>query len=87
MPSDIRYAPAGQTPVEPTFDGLDTLPGPIEKATIWKKYAGAADGQSAADFGDLSAGGMQPITGPIYRYDEANAPARARSRATTTARG
>ena len=28
MPSDIRYAPAGQTPVEPTFDGLDTLPDP-----------------------------------------------------------
>ena len=26
MPSDIRYAPDGQTPVEPTFDGLDTLP-------------------------------------------------------------
>ena len=26
MPSDIRYAPAGQTPVEPTYDGLDTLP-------------------------------------------------------------
>ena len=30
-------------------------------------------GQSAADFGDLSAGGMQPITGPIYRYDAATA--------------
>ena len=26
IPSDIRYAPDGQTPVEPTFDGLDTLP-------------------------------------------------------------
>ena len=33
------------------------------------KYPGAPDGQSAADFGDLSAGGMQPITGPIYRYN------------------
>ena len=73
LPSDIRYAPTGQTAVEPTFDGLDTLPGPVEKATIWKKYSGAPDGQSAADFGNLDAGGMQPITGPIYRYDEANA--------------
>ena len=26
LPSDIRYAPAGETPVEPTYDGLDTLP-------------------------------------------------------------
>ena len=29
--------------------------------------------QNPADFGDLSAGGMQPISGPIYRYDGANA--------------
>ena len=28
LPSDIRYAPAGETPVEPTFDGLDTFPTP-----------------------------------------------------------
>ena len=73
LPSDIRYAPAGQTAVEPTYDGLDTIPGPVVPATIWKKYTGAADGQSAADFGDLGAGGMQPMAGPIYRYDEANA--------------
>ncbi len=68
LPSDIRYAPAGQTPVEPTFDGLDTLPGPVEKATIWKKYARRADGQSPPTSATSSAGGMQPITGPIYRY-------------------
>ncbi len=73
LPSDIRYAPDGQTPVNPTFDGLDTLPGPAVPATIWKKYPGASGGQSTADFGDLNAGGMQPITGPIYRYDDANA--------------
>ena len=71
MPSDIRYAPPGGTPVEPTNDGLDTLPGPAVPATIWKKYPGAADGQSTADFGNLDAGGMQPVAGPIYRYDEA----------------
>ena len=65
--------PPGQTAVEPTFDGLDTLPGPVEKATIWKKYHGAADGQSPADFGDLDAGGMQPIAGPIYRYPDGTA--------------
>ena len=29
--------------------------------------------QSAADFGDLTAGGMQPIAGPIYRYNGATA--------------
>ncbi len=74
LPSDIRYAPSGQTPVEPTFDGLDTLPGPVEKATIWKKYANAGEGvQSAADFGNLEAGSMQPLAGPIYRYPEGTA--------------
>ena len=73
LPSDIRYAPTGQTAVEPTFDGLDTLPGPVEKATIWKKYAGAADGQNPADFGNLDAGGMQPLAGPIYRYPSGTA--------------
>ncbi|HWK29748.1 MAG TPA: PKD domain-containing protein [Solirubrobacter sp.] len=72
LPSDIRWAPSGQTAAEPTFDGLDTLPGPVVPATIWKKYSGA-DVQRTIDFGDLNAGGMQPITGPIYRYDEANA--------------
>jgi PKD repeat protein len=73
LPSDINYAPAGQTPAAPTFQGLENLPGPAVPATIWKKYPGASGGQSAADFGDLSAGGMQPITGPIYRYDEETA--------------
>ena len=32
--------------MEPTFDGLDTLPGPVDKATIWKNYGGATGGQS-----------------------------------------
>jgi PKD repeat protein len=73
IPSDINYAPEGQTPVAPTFQGLENLPGPAVPATIWKKYAGNAGEQSAADFGDLSAGGMQPVAGPIYRYDEATA--------------
>ncbi|MBE2317690.1 PKD domain-containing protein [Solirubrobacter sp. CPCC 204708] len=67
--SDIRWAPTGQTPVEPTFDGLDTLPGPVEKATVWKNYPGT---QPAA-FGNLASGGMQPVAGPIYRYDAATA--------------
>ncbi len=69
LPSDIRYAPDGQTSATPTFDGRNTIPGPAKPATIWKKYPNAPGGQSAADFGDLSAGGMQPITGPVYRYD------------------
>ena len=69
LPSDIRWAPAGQTAAEPTFDGLDQLPGPAQQATVWRKYPGAANGQSAADFGDLTAGGQSPITGPVYRYN------------------
>jgi plastocyanin len=69
LPSDIRWAPEGETAVEPTFDGLDQIPGPARKATIWRKYPGTEGGQSAADFGDLSAGGMSPVTGPVYRYD------------------
>ena len=73
LPSDINYAPTGQTGMPPTNAGLANIPGPAVPATIWKKYAGAADGQSTADFGDLSAGGMQPVTGPVYRYDEETA--------------
>jgi plastocyanin len=69
LPTDINWAPAGQTAAKPTFDGLDELPGPAAQGTIWRKYPGASGGQSTADFGDLSAGGMSPITGPIYRYD------------------
>ena len=40
-------------------------------ATIWKKYpnAGNEGEQNPLDFGDLTAGGMQPISGPIYRYN------------------
>ena len=72
IPSDIRYAPTGVTPVEPTFDGLDTIPKP-EKATVWKKYPGTNNAnqgqQSALDFGNLTLGGMQPMAGPIYRYN------------------
>jgi plastocyanin len=75
LPSDIRWAPAGQTAAQPTHDGLDTIPGPATPATIWRKYPGLegqpanAGLQSPADFGDLSAGGASPITGPVYRYD------------------
>ena len=69
LPSDIRSAPAGQTAAEPTFDGLDTLPGPVVPATIWKKY----DATNVPAFGDLSAGGMSPVAGPIYRYPEGTA--------------
>ena len=70
IPSDIRYAPAGGVGTEPSNDGLDTLPGPAERATIWKKYANASNQgvQNPLDFGDLSAGNMSPITGPVYRY-------------------
>ena len=67
IPTDLDYAPAGQSNPGPTFDGLANLPGPAVPATIWKK---TNNQQPVEDFGDLTAGGNQPITGPIYRYDE-----------------
>ena len=71
LPTDLTWQPDGATQpaAAPTFDGLANVPGPAKPATVWKKYAGATGGQSAADFGDLSAGGMSPVTGPVYRYD------------------
>jgi hypothetical protein len=75
IPSDINYAPEGQTPNPATFQGRHQIPKPTP-ATIWKKYPTATEGQSrTADFGDLSKGGMQPIAGPIYRYDAGSATA------------
>ncbi len=76
IPSDINYAPAGQTPAAPTFQGLAQIPKPTP-ATIWKKYPGAVTApnpgqQSEADFGNLTEGGMQPVSGPIYRYNGAS---------------
>ncbi len=73
MPSDIRYAPDRPDPGRADLRRPRHAPEARQKATIWKKYPGASGGQSTADFGDLSAGGMQPITGPIYRYDAATA--------------
>jgi Trehalose utilisation/Glucose / Sorbosone dehydrogenase len=70
IPSDLGYAPDGQSNPGPTFAGQETIPGPAVPATIWKK---TNDEQPEADFGDLTAGGNQPITGPIYRYDEETA--------------
>jgi plastocyanin/glucose/arabinose dehydrogenase len=65
IPSDLDYAPTGQTNPGPTNPGLANIPGPAVPATIWKKYTNEQGNQ----FGDLGPGGMQPITGPIYRYD------------------
>jgi hypothetical protein len=72
IPSDINYAPEGQTPNPATFQGLDMIPKP-QPATIWKKYpnTGNAGIQNTADFGDLTLGGMQPLAGPIFRYNGA----------------
>jgi plastocyanin len=69
LPTDLNWAPAGQTAAPPTFQGRDTIPGPATPATIWRKYPGAEGGQNPLDFGDLSAGGQSPVTGPVYRYD------------------
>jgi hypothetical protein len=58
--------------VQPTYDGLDMIAKP-EPATIWKKYPTATNAgvQNTLDFGNLTAGGMSPMAGPIYRYDAA----------------
>ena len=74
LPSDLDWAPPGGTSSQPTFQGLGRIPGPAEPATIWRKYPGNEGVQDPMDFGDLSAGGQQPITGPIYRYDEDSGP-------------
>jgi glucose/arabinose dehydrogenase/plastocyanin len=49
--------------------GLDTIPGPAIKATIWHKR----DGSTPPRFGIPTGGGSQePNSGPIYRYDPDN---------------
>ena len=72
IPSDINYAPEGQTPNPATFQGLDMIPKP-QPATIWKKYTNAGNTglPNPMDFGDLTLGGMQPMAGPIFRYNGA----------------
>ena len=68
MPSDIRYDPpgGGNDSSEPTNDGLAEIPGPAAPATIWKSLTNE---QPESVFGDLGDGGMQPISGPIYRWN------------------
>ena len=70
LPADLEYAPPGGTGSKPTFAGLDRIPGPAVPATIWRKYPGNAGAQDPMAFGDLGAGGMQPVTGPVYRHRE-----------------
>jgi plastocyanin len=70
LPSDIEWAPPGQAGAPPTFQGRSVLPGPAKPATVWRKYPGNEGEQNPMDFGDLSAGGQQPVTGPVYRYRE-----------------
>ncbi|RGA00378.1 hypothetical protein DI270_035140 [Microbispora triticiradicis] len=74
IPADLNWAPPGGTSSQPTFQGLDEIPGPAKKATIWRKYPGNPGGENPMDFGDLGAGGMQPVTGPVYRYKDSFGP-------------
>ena len=39
IPSDLDYAPAGQSNPGPTFEGQANIPGPAVPATIWKSRA------------------------------------------------
>ncbi|WP_370518000.1 ThuA domain-containing protein [Micromonospora sp. MP36] len=74
LPSDLTWAPPGGTNSQPTFQGLDEIPGPAKPATVWRKYPGNPGSQDPKDFGDLGAGGMQPVTGPVYRYKDSRGP-------------
>jgi plastocyanin len=74
LPADLEYAPPGGTGSKPTFEGPDRIPGPAVPATIWRKYPGNQGAQDPMAFGDLGPGGMQPVTGPVYRYKEGAGP-------------
>ena len=74
LPSDLDWAPPGQTGAPPTFAGRATIPGPATPATVWKKYPNNAGSPNPLDFGDFSTGGMQPVTGPVYRYKAGSGP-------------
>ncbi|GAB3143404.1 ThuA domain-containing protein [Microbispora hainanensis] len=74
IPSDLTWAPPGGTSSQPTFQGLDEIPGPAKPATIWRKYPGNPGSQDPLAFGDLGSGGMQPVTGPVYRYKDSYGP-------------
>src|SRR5690606_28660897 len=68
IPADLDWAPEGQSNPGPTHPGRANIPGPAEPATIWKKIGGANQ-HNQLDFGNLNAGGNQPLAGPIYRWD------------------
>ena len=75
IPSDINYAPEGQTPNPATFQGLDMIPKPsagddLEEVPERRQRRVC---RTPLDFGDLTAGGMQPMAGPIFRYNGATA--------------
>jgi plastocyanin len=69
LPSDLDWAPQGQTAAPPTFQGRATIPGPAVPAAVWHKYPGNPGSENPLDFGDLSGGGQQPVTGPVYRFN------------------
>ena len=80
----LRARPA-RPPVEPTFDGLDTLPGPVVPATIWKKYDRAtATARPTSVTSARAACSRSPARSTATTRPP---PARAPSRATTTAPG
>ena len=70
-PSGARFdCSLEQIPNESDYNtGLDMIPGPAIKATIWHKR----DGSTPPHFGIPTGGGSQePNSGPIYRYDPDN---------------
>ena len=74
LPCDLDWAPPGQTGAPPTFQGRATIPGPATPATVWKKYPNNPGSPNPLDFGDFGTGGMQPVTGPVYRYKAGSGP-------------
>ena len=75
IPSDIRWAPEGQTSAAPTFDGLDMIPktktrDDLEEVPERRQHRPPERGRLRRP---LDAGGMQPMAGPIFRYNAATA--------------
>ena len=70
LPSDIRSAPDG--PDRPRAD-LRRPRHAARPGRSPRRSGRSTTRPTARRFGDLDAGGMQPVAGPIYRYDEGTA--------------
>ena len=73
IPSDINYAPDGQTPgrADVPGPGHDPEADPGDDLEEVRRTPPTRACRAPLDFGNLTEGGMQPVAGPIYRYNAA----------------